>query len=41
MSLYQYAAAVDGFRKAHGAEDDAMPAPSVEEFQQALKEHGA
>jgi hypothetical protein len=41
MSLYQYAAAVDGFRKAHGAEDDVIAPPSVEDFQRALKEHGA
>lgn len=39
MSLYQYAAVVDGWNAAHGG-DGAGQAPSAEEFALAKRMHG-
>lgn len=39
MSLYQYAAVVDGWNEAHGS-DAAGQAPSAEEFAMAKLMHG-
>ena len=39
MSLYQFAAAVDGWNKAHGSEDK-IAAPTAEEFEEAKRLHG-
>lgn len=39
MSLYQFAAAVDGWNKAQSG-DDAIAAPTAEEFLEAKRQHG-
>lgn len=39
MSLYQFAACVEGWNEAHGG-DEHLPAPSPEEFKAARKAHG-
>jgi hypothetical protein len=39
MSLYQFAACIDGYNKAHSTEE-AIEAPSAAEFLAAKKLHG-
>lgn len=39
MSLYQFAACVDGYNKAHSTEDQ-IQAPTAAEFEAAKRAHG-
>lgn len=39
MSLWEFSACVEGWRRANSTEEEKLPPPTAEEFQQMLDKH--